>query len=233
MITRPWLDAAISRPLRGLAVFVAVLLGLCLRPEPAQADRPLPSWTHHEARSSLSLGWRALARGNAETAIESGEHAATLTPGNPGAWILLARGHELLQDWEAARTAVTRAVELAPRGPEPLLLLGRIEVELGAREAALASFEQASTLTGAAEGALLGRALVSARLDRNWTEVAAHLLALIEKEPDISLSTLPLSPPWRPLADDPKFIDTLESVLREAAVSGDSAPSGTKEPPRR
>lgn len=201
-----------------LVGLVLLVLAGGLMPGTATADRPLPSWARYQARSALALASRALTHGDSTTASNASQRACALTPSDPTAWLLLARSSAAGADWLTARTAVERAVELAPGALGPTLLEGHILVQLAEREAALASFARAARLDPSGAGSHFGLALVAARLDGDWASCARHLRAASKADPDAPLATLPLQDGWRQLGDNPQFIEALEWVLRDTAL---------------
>ena len=119
----------------------------------------------------LALGV-ALARKDEATALRMANEAVKVAPGSPAAWLLKGRLHARLKQVDEARTALRRAVALAPRAPEPLNELARLELASGNPAAALAvaraaEGQSASRVGGVAlEGDLLmqqGRAADAVR----------------------------------------------------------------------
>ncbi|MCO4771249.1 MAG: hypothetical protein KDA24_14545, partial [Deltaproteobacteria bacterium] len=124
-----------------------------------------------------------------------------------------------LADWETAHTTATKLVALGPGEPEALELLGLVSVELGNAEEATRCFVELGKLQPTLAGPLLGRALVTARLEGDRGRAIATLRRARVLDPTLDLTTLLLKPEWTSLAEDQEFVTALNTLLAELRAS--------------
>ncbi len=107
----------------------------------------------------LAQGLAALRAGDAATAAPLLERAALAAPANARAWFGLATAHRALGDAEAARAASERALALAPREPQILILKADLLADAGQHEDAAPVY--AGAVRAAGDPARLPAALAS------------------------------------------------------------------------
>ena len=196
-------------PLCAAVALVAALLTAAT----AQADRAPPTWETWHAQRAVRLGTSALIRGLPEPADAFSSDAVRLAPDDVGAWHLRCAVLADQGRWTEAAEASTRLVELAPRDVDAALTDGRIRLELADRAAAEASYLRASELDPEDPRGPIGRALVAARLGRDFVAMEAALQEARTRQERLDLSALPLDEAWQPVADDPGFLAGLQAVL--------------------
>ncbi len=208
------MGGALARSLVPLALASVVSLAAT---GTAGAARPLPSPSEYGGQRATGLAWRALAEGRLADAAEQAAVATALLPEGTSGWAVAARAAIGAGRWDDAATAVTQLRRLAPDDLEGLELLGRISVELGRAAEAREALRALGALEPRSVAPTLGLALVAARLDGDVAAATALLRAAGTDDPRLDLSGLLLRPEWAPLANDPAFVDALNSLLRQAS----------------
>ena len=191
---------------------LATLLTM-LTATPALADRALPSWQRYQAERAVRLGSEALLRGLDEQAEARSAEAVRLAPDEVHAWRLRCAVLAGQARWPEAAEAVTRLVALAPEDVDAALVSGRIRLELADPAGAREAYARASELDPGDPRGPIGRALVAARLERDFGAMEQALREALAREERLDLSSLPLDEAWRPVAEDEGFLAALQAVL--------------------
>jgi tetratricopeptide (TPR) repeat protein len=218
--SRPAAKRSGAAPLAG-----AALTALLAIPTLAGATPPLPRWARYEADRAVRTALLHLSQGDSAAAEASAERALRLDPQALPAHRFLCRLRLSVARWADARRACEALATLSPGDAEPPLLLGRIALELSDAPGARAALDRAQSLLSAAgaapsaEPALL-RALLAARLDRDWPAFQAALRDARATDPRLDLATLPLSPDYAPLREDAEFLAALQLLLSEPRPAG-------------
>ncbi len=194
----------------------ALLIGatILVLAAPAAADAPLPSWSRYQADRSIQLGWLALATGDTPAAEEHATRALGLDGDHVEAWRLRTETLMVAGRWDDASAAALQLTGLLPDDLGAALAAGRISLELGVKDSAVAEYRRAARLDIGDARAELGLAMVAARLDGDWEAFERHLRTALQRDPDLALATLPLQDGWTGLADDEDFLAALTRVLR-------------------
>ena len=180
---------------------------------PALADRPLPSWQVWHADRAVRLGSSALLRDREEAADRFSTQAVRLAPDSPDAWRLRSAVLADQARWAEASEAARRLVALVPEDVDAALIDGRVRLELADGAGARGAYSRASDLDRSDPRGPIGRALVAARLERDFGAMEAALREARTREELLDLSALPLDEAWAPVADDPGFLAALQAVL--------------------
>ncbi len=104
---------------------------------------------------------------------------------------------------------------MAPDDAEALELLGRAAVESGDATEAREAFGGLHRLQPTRPAALLGLALVAARLDGDQSGAIEALREAVSLDPGLDLTGLLLRPEWTVLATEESFVNALNGLLSE------------------
>jgi len=139
--------------------------------------------TGHPVSAWLGLGRCAFQAGDIAVAVGAIERYLQEKPRSALAWHELGRAHRVREDYESAREAFVRAVELAPEMPAYAFSLGVCERLLGHPKQALERYRQVKMRGGGSTE--LEHARIGALLDCGKSEEALQATqTLIEADPD-------------------------------------------------
>ena len=104
---------------------------------------------------------------------------------------------------------------MAPDDAEALELLGRAAVEAGDATEAREAFGGLHRLQPTRPAALIGLALVAARLDNDQPSAIEALRQAVAMDSGLDLTGLLLRPEWTALASDESFVNALNGLFSE------------------
>jgi tetratricopeptide (TPR) repeat protein len=132
-----------------------------------KATAPPPAAKGPDATAALARKVAELrAAGNFNVMVLYAGEWTRKEPTNPAAWEELRAGYTQLRQYEDARNAAAKAVELDPDDARRWRVLGTTNLDLDSPEPALAAFEQAAARNAADAASLHAIALLQTRLGR-------------------------------------------------------------------
>ncbi len=192
-----------------------LLIGGLLVGAPARGEAPLPSLARWSAARSLQAARSADEQGQRADARRLAEASTSLDPTLADAWRYRTELALRAGDATLAQQAAEAWVALSPTDSSARWTLGVLHLDAGRVVEARGQFEGIDPRDPASA---LGRALLAARVDRDWTAVESDLRQARVLAPGIDLSALPMLAAWQPIAAERDFLEALTRVLKEPAA---------------
>ena len=193
-----------------------LLAGLfALAPLCATASTAPPSWVEYQSGREAGLALRALLDARLEEAERHAGASLALDPDHTIALAVRTRARLGRKDWPGAHASARELVRVAPDDAEALELLGRAALEAGDATEAREAFGGLHRLQPTRPAALLGLALVAARLDDDQLGAIEALRQAVALDPGLDLTGLLLRPEWNALATNSSFVNALNGLLSE------------------